>query len=95
MSEPKTLHVKAFLINRSESVSHIAKYDPFGEVAGSWCGQTQFDIESNVKWGNPACEACIAAATAEPKPGSSGPVCINCEATTFVCGACGARLEEA
>lgn len=45
--------------HRKKAVAHIAKYDAFGEISGSWCGSTLFDVSSNVPWGRRQCRNCV------------------------------------
>lgn len=61
----RVIHVKDFLIKRGKPAvdrkrhAHIAKYNAHGEIDGSWCGSTDFDLSSNMPWGLKICKHCI------------------------------------
>lgn len=43
--------------------AHLARYNPHGEIAGSWCGRP-YNLVSNVPWGCKTCKVCLAKARA-------------------------------
>ncbi len=38
--------------------AHLARFDAWGQIAGTWCGRTGFDLSSNVPWGLKRCKDC-------------------------------------
>lgn len=52
-----------FLLRRGKGslrrVAHLAHFDPHGEIDQSWCGRSDFDLSSNVPWGQPICKNCL------------------------------------
>lgn len=39
--------------------AHLARYNAWGQIAGSWCGRSDYDLSSNVPWGRPTCRDCL------------------------------------
>lgn len=40
-------------------VMHIARYDPFGGIAGTWCGEVRVNTSINLPLGRPLCKRCL------------------------------------
>lgn len=38
--------------------AHLARYDQWGNIAGSWCGAA-YSLASNVPWGLKCCKHCL------------------------------------
>lgn len=39
--------------------AHLARYDALGNITGSWCGFSGYDMSSNVPWGLRTCLHCL------------------------------------
>lgn len=53
-----------YLYNRGQGakrrVMHVAAFDRFGNVAGSWCNRSDFNTSINLPLGLPVCKKCKA-----------------------------------
>lgn len=75
--------LQALLAELEAAGVHLGAYDQ--RIARWVAGWDWMTVATIASW--------IRRATADGS-GSTGSVCSNCEATTFACTACGARLEE-
>ena len=61
-----------FLYNRGKGAKrrtiHIAVYNKSGEIAGSWCGRTDFNTSINLPLGLRLCKACLKNRNKEQRP---------------------------
>lgn len=52
-----------FLLRRGPGarrrVAHLAHYDAFGRIDGSWCGRDDFNLTCNLPLGQPSCKDCL------------------------------------